>query len=385
MIVPGTATVNPSTGIVQISAPMGFGTTRGVRLSNYTTDVLILTNISSVDQSQEYLPPQTQMVYPSVNVGILPTVTGVTLPAASIAANLFVEWSTDPTNDFVGTYPAALPVKVAYQPPMPTQPIGPGGLAPYKTITTFADNNSVVNVGTIPFDYAYIQYTITGVSGNLPFYIQAHETSGTYNTLGSIVVHSQSATGGPISFSGVFPVQLTHDAPLVMVMRALAASHTNSWSASVNIYQAEPMDIPLTYFDMPEPIAYTLSLAPAASGNAQYTPSIGAWQSGLGLIQIPPTQLQLSYAMTTSATGKITYGLITDNGQMSNSASFYANTKDYNVLTGSTFDEQVGRIDVTTNNLNSLYFNWFSTTDTGAFRTNIILTPTHLYGSYGQT
>lgn len=117
MIVVGTATVNPHTGKVELNAnsAMGFGTARGVRLSNFTSVSLTLTNISGVDQSQEYLAPQTQMVYPTANIGATPIIES-DQPAAVIAEFLLVEWSTDPDTDFIGTYPAALPVPITESP-----------------------------------------------------------------------------------------------------------------------------------------------------------------------------------------------------------------------------------------------------------------------------
>lgn len=115
MIIVGTAVVNASTGKVNLVAPMGFGTARGVRLSNYTSVTLTLINISGTEQSQEYLAPQTQMIYTSANIGATPIVES-DQPASVVAEYLLVEWSTEPDVDFIGTYPAALPSPIQESP-----------------------------------------------------------------------------------------------------------------------------------------------------------------------------------------------------------------------------------------------------------------------------
>lgn len=112
-IIVGTATVQGNKVI--LSAPMGFGTARGLRISNFTPDTLILNNISGTDQSQEYIAPQTAMVYRTLNVQQAPYVQGFNYAPAQIAPNILLEWSTDPDSDFVGTYPAALPAKISVE------------------------------------------------------------------------------------------------------------------------------------------------------------------------------------------------------------------------------------------------------------------------------
>lgn len=90
-----------------IIAPLGFGTARGIRLSNISPVPMIISNITGVEQSQEYLHSGAQMVYSSTNVSMVPTVSSSLSPSVT-AALLHVEWSTDPVNDFVGTYPATV-------------------------------------------------------------------------------------------------------------------------------------------------------------------------------------------------------------------------------------------------------------------------------------
>ena len=90
---------------VTITPPVGFDTIDGVRLTNYTGDVLILTDIDGRSNSQEYLMPLQQMVYHTANVQKIPRISGLALGSQFDNAALFVEWSDDSRNDFIGTYP----------------------------------------------------------------------------------------------------------------------------------------------------------------------------------------------------------------------------------------------------------------------------------------
>lgn len=95
-------------GQLAIIAPMGFAGSRGVRITNLSTDTLILTNIDSRSQGQEYLPPGMQMIYLSIDATATSTIAGVSESAASLQQSVLIEWSTDPTVDFIGTYPAVV-------------------------------------------------------------------------------------------------------------------------------------------------------------------------------------------------------------------------------------------------------------------------------------
>lgn len=107
MIVLGTAVVRGN--VVSITPPEGgFGGIKAARLSNYTGDVLILTNISSDSPGQEYLMPFQQSVYHIENVRTPPKVVGVTLGSTFSTASLLIEWSTEPLIDFPGTYPVGI-------------------------------------------------------------------------------------------------------------------------------------------------------------------------------------------------------------------------------------------------------------------------------------
>jgi len=107
MIVPGQATVVGSD--VTITSPGQFNVFQSVRLTNYTNMVLILTNIDGTSQSQEYLLPLQQMVYPFRNIQKVPTITTLSVGGGiNTPPTVLVEWSTDPVSDFLGTYPTTI-------------------------------------------------------------------------------------------------------------------------------------------------------------------------------------------------------------------------------------------------------------------------------------
>jgi hypothetical protein len=94
---------------VTITPPEGgFGGVTAVRLSNYTGDALIVTNINSESPGQEYLLPFQQNVYHIENVRTPPKVVAQVLGSGFPTQSLLVEWSNDPLQDFPGTYPASI-------------------------------------------------------------------------------------------------------------------------------------------------------------------------------------------------------------------------------------------------------------------------------------
>ena len=98
---------------VQLAAPGGFGTFKGVRLTNYTMDVLIVRGISGTSLGEEYLLPLQQMVYHTDNVSAIPTLAGIPLAGLTTVPTVLVEWSDDPLNDFIGTYPTSIGLGIA--------------------------------------------------------------------------------------------------------------------------------------------------------------------------------------------------------------------------------------------------------------------------------
>ncbi len=96
-------------GQVTITPPAGHsGSIHAVRLSNYSGELLILTNMYSERPGREYLVPFQQMVYQIFNFQEVPTIVGILLGTAFDTARLLVEWSTEPLADFPGRYPVDL-------------------------------------------------------------------------------------------------------------------------------------------------------------------------------------------------------------------------------------------------------------------------------------
>ena len=120
---------------------LGTGAARAIRLTNYTANVLILTNIDGQTQSQEYLLPLQQMVYETINVTTVPTVAVLDIGGAIVTPpTVLVEWSTDPLKDFTGTYPTV---------------IGAPSGAPYLYVTQLVVNNN--GSAFTFFDYMQIE------------------------------------------------------------------------------------------------------------------------------------------------------------------------------------------------------------------------------------
>ena len=108
----GSATVTGST--VSLIAPGGFGTFQAVRLTNFTSLILILTGIDSDDPGgQEYLLPLQQNVYRTNNISKIPTITGIVAGGAGAISSVLVEWSDNPLKDLPGTYPTAIGMPLA--------------------------------------------------------------------------------------------------------------------------------------------------------------------------------------------------------------------------------------------------------------------------------
>ena len=148
---------------VNITAPAGWATVRALRLTNYTSDVLVLTNISGVDQSQEYLLPLQQMVYRSINSSNIPTVEGISLGALTTVPTVLVEWSTEPLVDFIGTYPTAIGVGSATplftngrlsMPVVDTTYILPGN--PFRKSITFINDSVIQTLHNSDIQWSYM-------------------------------------------------------------------------------------------------------------------------------------------------------------------------------------------------------------------------------------
>ena len=102
----GTATLQGTE--LQLQAPGRTNTFTALRLTNYTAEVFVLNNISSVQMGEEYLFPLQQMVYRVENVSAVATITGASLGIFTSVPAVYAEWSDDPLTDFPGTYPTSV-------------------------------------------------------------------------------------------------------------------------------------------------------------------------------------------------------------------------------------------------------------------------------------
>jgi len=148
MIILGKATIAPQGVIIDTQDISGFNTVAAVRLSNYSGDVITLRNISGQDQSEEYLMPLQQMVYPSANIRNIPTLEALSLGNAIVVETVLVEWSTDPLVDFQGTYP------------VPLTEVGTVFLTP--------ENNPAVTAGDV------LELTTADTTYDIPGYVFRH-------------------------------------------------------------------------------------------------------------------------------------------------------------------------------------------------------------------
>lgn len=319
MIVVGTATVNPSTGKVELVAPLGFGTARGIRLSNFTGDSLILTNISGVDQSQEYLAPQTQMVYPTDNIGATPTIVGYSYGSEQIAQNLLVEWSTEPNADFIGTYPAALPAAIS------ATGIG-SSIFDSGTITdfTFAYFAGPFEIAD---DYAVIQMQLEqAMSPTQSVCIAAFEQATSPDdanlyytpTLACAVITPEAGQIGSLSL----PVALTHIGPLYIVIRPSQGAGTTG-SLRMQVYGSNNPAydrVPTSYLDIYGTLYYSTTFTPTITNDpvtqdltlmTDQNVADDNWATVLQYIRTVPTEFRLSAIEYTSGNGLHTYGALT--------------------------------------------------------------------------
>jgi hypothetical protein len=160
---------------VVIQPPQGFGAINGLRLTNYTGMTLLLNNMSSTGQGEEFLFPQQQMVYHTRNISAFPTAQGFYTHKAFSPNQIFVEWSDDSINDFIGTYPAFLPQPTLANPTILGSPViltvnAPMTIAAPPPINESVLTNTVNSVQapgplTIPvgfeFDLTGLQITAT--------------------------------------------------------------------------------------------------------------------------------------------------------------------------------------------------------------------------------
>ena len=178
---------------VLILPPQGFGAINGLRLTNYTGMTLLLNNMASTGQGEEYLFPQQQMVYHTRNISAPPEAQGFFTQKAFAPGQLFVEWSDDSINDFIGQYPAFLPMEAmasaALATPVILTTLAPETVAappPIGDPVQFNTVNGVQTVGPLivpevfQFNLTGMQVTATysGVIGVAQFIIDLGEMAG---------------------------------------------------------------------------------------------------------------------------------------------------------------------------------------------------------------
>ena len=197
MIVLGVATVAGNN--VTITPPEGgFGGILGARLSNYTGDVLIVTNINSDAPGQEYLLPFQQNVYKVENVRQPPKVTGQQLGSSFPTASLLVEWSTDPLTDFPGTYPVALTQAGLYGVASPAWDVHEVAV-PTGSTTTIPANSlrtslTVYNDGSQPIEWSNVD---SGWGSNAQI---AAGSGRTVDTTAAIYLRSTAAGASSVQY-----------------------------------------------------------------------------------------------------------------------------------------------------------------------------------------
>ncbi len=184
MIVIGSATISVDQSQVTIDSPGGFGAFRGVRLTNYTANVLVLTNISSSDQgqSQELLLPLQQMVYNTDNMRAVPTVSVFGLEGSlQVAPAVLVEWATEPLLDFKGTYPVTIGVPSA----------APYACVSQKNLSQSGGDISELVANPFRKTVTLINHTVETAPGNGDIY-----WSSTFITTGDLTVYPRIPPGG---------------------------------------------------------------------------------------------------------------------------------------------------------------------------------------------
>lgn len=398
MIVVGTATVNSSTGKVDLVAPLGFGTARGVRLSNFTGDTITLTNIAGTSQSQEYLAPQTQMVYSTTNIGATPTAVGTSYSSDQIASNLLIEWSTDPDSDFIGTYPAALPAAISNT--NGASVIYSEGNIPTSGAPFVVGSASGVD---IPGDNILVLVHVkcangAGDPGGFLVVVQEATTSVPDVSQAAAGCFIYAGVSGNLSstnaiLSCVVPAKLTHAGKIVV--EVIPPSSATVASAAIYSLTNSNIDVPLQYIDLCDPFVFTttpFTPDPAVSLAAALSPlysNAAAMTLAAGLAAFSAGEIQATLTQLTSGTGLNTPGFISSNSAQSTLAPDYTTlqafadayiigTTDCYTYTGTTNDLIIGRRAITYNNtgisnFGNMLFIFLTTTDTGNITVDLTL------------
>jgi hypothetical protein len=248
----GTAVLNGSN--VLITPPQGFGAINGLRLTNYTGETLLVNNISSTGQGEEFLFPQQQMVYHTRNISAAPTAQGFFTHTAFPPNRLFVEWSDDSINDFIGVYPAILP-----QENFIALGLGSPVILSDTVASTVATNGAPPNY----FDYGVTFNTVDGLQTAGPltipagyeFHLNSMQVSATYSpppngiiqftislgdVSGGVLNHVYATTSFSLSVTTLNNIPATHNV-VFSPTRVIPAGKTPTF-----VYQNGPAKVAFT-------------------------------------------------------------------------------------------------------------------------------------------
>jgi len=186
---------------VTMDPAQGFGAINGLRLTNLTGETLLIDNVSSTGQGEEFLFPNMQMVYHTRNVSARPRAQGYYTRDSFPPSQLLIEWSDDSINDFIGSYPTFIQASGINSNSIPLALNIQGN--PTVLTATFADfsanstNNNVPSVGpeTIHTGFAFqleameVSATYAGANGIAQF------TVGLANVVAGVLksVYAQAA------------------------------------------------------------------------------------------------------------------------------------------------------------------------------------------------
>jgi hypothetical protein len=169
----------------------GFGAINGLRLTNLTGETLLIDNVSSTGQGEEFLFPNMQMVYHTRNISARPRAQGYYTRNSFPPTQLLVEWSDDSINDFIGSYPTFIQASGINSNSQPLALNIQG--APTVATATFANysanatNNNIPGVGP--------ETILPGFA----FQLEAMEVSATYagaNGIAQFTIGLASVVGG---------------------------------------------------------------------------------------------------------------------------------------------------------------------------------------------
>lgn len=179
--------------VVIMDPPGGFNSIDALRLSSYCDAAIIVTNLLGTDQSQQYLQPNQQNVYPITNIGRTPQLvpTGADT-VTTILDNVTVEWSNDPRNDFQGVYPTQIspPAQVIAE---AIFAMGvPNVLVEDQLFSGAFANGATVNVNVSKYATVYISSSASAVASATTLRWETFDVNGNVLLNGSLFIPANS-------------------------------------------------------------------------------------------------------------------------------------------------------------------------------------------------